>query len=668
MTSARNYKSRAIEAGPSLQFGAGEPSGFTSVGVASFQNLDPAAVVRELIQNSLDAARQANRAIARVRFVAHEHPLNRIPGIGQYRRAFRRAVSAHSRSGGGNLPAQAALVVDSIERRLSKSRCTSLFVIDNGIGLNESRMSALLGDGLSVKDASSAGAFGNGHYVAIPASDLRYVLYGGISPTGSTICAGHAIVASHMNSGEAKGKDGYFVCGFREGRLLDRFVFAKDRTVPSYIDERLSWIKSTWNEPSGSVVAIPAFNRFNKRDGSNLRPIIWKAAACNFFSAFARGDLSVEMADNGTIVTLDIDSIEETLDSVSDQKRSKHFLSGSRARSAYESIRWDTNMHIVTTDAGDIPIWIRQVDDGGISRIDLCRAGMWISDDIPKLHRNQFSDLHPFHCVLQPDGTGSMVHDLVRKAEGPLHNHLEARKWLSPAERKLLEHAFARVGEEIRKCVSSLKSERYAVSDVLSVESRGIEFGGRRPSQKGLFAEMRAYRGRNREEDTTGEDGEGPAGGEGKGKREQRKGRGLREGSRSAGRSLKFRAIAVPASRGRRAWYVEIHPEERFGLAEVRFALDFGVDESCDVSPPDTFVTLTNVLLQGRPATASEVTRGHTGESVGIVLSDSDTTGHWRIEFDFKIPDEVNINSGSRVVLKTVLLGLPGKRSASGSA
>ena len=41
-------------------------------------------------------------------------------------------------------------------------------------------MEALLGDGISVKDSNASGSYGNGHVVAFPASDLRYVLYGGL--------------------------------------------------------------------------------------------------------------------------------------------------------------------------------------------------------------------------------------------------------------------------------------------------------------------------------------------------------------------------------------------------------------------------------------------------------------------------------------------------------
>ena len=39
-----------------LKFGAGEPSGFTGYTTASFNHVPPAKILREILQNSLDAA------------------------------------------------------------------------------------------------------------------------------------------------------------------------------------------------------------------------------------------------------------------------------------------------------------------------------------------------------------------------------------------------------------------------------------------------------------------------------------------------------------------------------------------------------------------------------------------------------------------------------------
>lgn len=632
-----------------LRFGPGEPAGFTSVGVAGFQNLNPAAVVRELIQNSLDAAREARRDIARVRFEVLEHSLNDIPGIREYRASFRRAVQAQMELQSGKLSAQADLVVQSIRRRLSARRCKTLFILDNGIGLDTSRMNGLLGDGLSIKDDSGAGAFGNGHYVVVPASDLRYILYGGRTHDGSAICAGHAILASHQSNREVCGKDGYFVRGFQPGKLFDRYIFARDQAVPAYLAERLQWIASRWSPGAGTVVAVPCFNEFNIRDeDATLWDLIAKPAACNFFAAFANSELCVEVAERDSVEKLDAGSIAEVLESVAEQKRSRNFLSGSRAMSAFETIRWDSHKKVVRTPIGDIPIWLREIRDGGISRIDLCRAGMWISDDIPKLRRQKFSDLKPFHCVLQLDAACGEVHDLVRKAEGPLHNHLEARKWLSAEERTSLDRALNQVADEIRETVGTLSSDRVFVDDVLQISDYGVGVGGRQASSRGQFAEMRAYHPERRHEE------------------EIRLG-GRRGGTddpvnpnplpgnrpRPMGRPIRFRAVAVPVDL--RSCRVEIKPDEGFDSAEVRFGLDESLDASCDDSRGEAFAQLENVRVCSQGVDSSKLTKNEAGKPIGILLGKCSANVSWPIEFDFQLPDDMQLPADCRVVLKTML-------------
>ena len=626
----------------------GESAGFTSVGVAGFQSIDHAAVIRELIQNSLDAARKARRPTAELRFEIKEHATDEIPGIAAYRKAFNCAVEGQKKLGNGTLPAQAGVTVRTIENCLKKQRCKTLFVHDNGIGLDVQRMNALLGDGLNVKDAAAAGAFGNGHYVAIPASDLRYVLYGG-TRENKQICAGHAILASHKAGGEVRGKDGYFVRGFRRADLFDRYDFAQNGQIHGYILERLHWIAETWG--TGTVVAVPGFNAFHIQQGKTLWELVARPAACNFFPAFARGELRLEVVEDGAGKTLDSKNLAAVLDEAAEQKRSpRGFLSGSRAQGAYETIASRMNKRVVKTEAGDIPIWLCETQDGGISRIDLCRAGMWISDDLPRLRRQQFANLKPFHCVLQIDASQVRIHDLVRKAEGPLHNHLEARKCLSVEERKQLEAAFQKVAEAIRENIGELSAERMKIDDVLAIDAHGIALGGQR---RGKFDVMRRYRRRDEGEGSeTAEDGpgvrepgrEGQGGGEG--------GRGGGRGiSRPAGRPLRFRAAAVPT--GLRSCAVRLRTEENCPAGEVRFVLDESIDESCDAAGGETFARIENVEVENEENPT--LTRDAHGAAVGVVLHACSADTPRVIRFDYRLPKDLHVSDKSTVVLQTMM-------------
>ena len=117
-----------------------------------------------------------------------------MPGIDRYTEAFVAAIAFQK--SGGVLPAKAKRVVDTIWKALDQDELRVLSVLDNGVGLDERRMTALLSDGVSAKAPNSAGTYGNGHSVAIPASDFRYVLYGGLTASGDRIGAGHAVLAS----------------------------------------------------------------------------------------------------------------------------------------------------------------------------------------------------------------------------------------------------------------------------------------------------------------------------------------------------------------------------------------------------------------------------------------------------------------------------------------
>ena len=428
-----------------LKFGPGDLSGFTAAGLTGFHALNPAAVVRELLQNSLDAARDAGRKLAKIRFEIEKHPMRLVPGIETYRSAFQQAVDDQKKLL-GTLPDTAISIVNAMQSCSGKNECTTLFVLDNGIGLDKKRMQGLLGDGLSVKSNESAGSVGNGHLTIIPASDLRYVLYGGRTENGDCIGSGHAVLASHQPDGERiRSKDGFYVKELTDD-LFDRYVFPENDEVPDYIDAKLQWIETNWS--TGTVVAVPGFNRF-REDEKSLWDMLSKAAACNFFAAFAEGELRVEFREDGDEKILDKSNIASTLEQFSTEKRTRGgFLSSSRALTAFETIRTGKDI-TVDTPIGRISMRWRLLAKDGLSRVELCRNGMWISADLPRLGRNRLTNLKPFHCLILLEAEAGKIHRLVRKAEGPLHNSLEARKWLSKDEKSKLERAMNAVFRSI---------------------------------------------------------------------------------------------------------------------------------------------------------------------------------------------------------------------------
>ena len=664
-----NKKNKQRRSGsPDLHFEVGgEIAGFTAAGIAAFGDLNPEAIVREIMQNSLDAAREAGRD-ACIRFELKKHALDEVPGIKQYREAFDCAKQAQKRLRNGALADQAKDIVEAIETCLKSESCRTLYILDNGIGLDKARMKGILADGVSVKSENSAGAVGNGHFVVIPASDLRYVLYGGLTQQKQMIAAGHAILASHQSKDGrrvskskdgrrvSKSKDGYFVKRLNQD-LYDPYTFLQNSEIPEYIMSKLKWIADRWQ--SGTVVAVPGFNDF--RESKSLWDMISKAAACNFFAAFAQKELRVEfIKEEGETQVLDHTTIRATLAEYRDQRRAySKFLSGSRAAAALDTVEKGDDVS-VETEVGNVALKLRKLDDGKTS-IELCRNGMWITNKLPgKLREANFASLKPFHCVVllkaEAEDAGS-IHRLVRKAEGPLHNEVSLKK-LRTDERKQVYKALEAIASKVHEIIPPTSNEQYKVHHVLSISKHGIAPGGQRSSLVGKFREVPRRRSRaptegesQTEEGLDPDEFENQGKGNGTGSRRRRSGRGS---FRRTGNALRIRGLSVPT--GARSYRFDIRSEERCVGSEIRFVLDEGLDETCDDVGGEEFVRLKTVKVDGEAVSGENLIRDEKNRVLGVRLGALDRDNPLNIEIDYELPESVHVSADSPIVLKTEII------------
>ena len=640
---------------PTLKFNpGGSLSGWTSVGVSSFRGLKSTAAVRELIQNSLDAADAAKVTPAHIRFQISQCPVNDIPAINAYHEAFSDAQATQRKLSNDKLPNNAKAVADEIERCLREETCEVLYVLDNGIGLNKKKMNALLADGISDKDQPGAtGSFGNGHVAVFPASDLRYVLYGGLSDEGM-ICSGHTILVSRRDKKVKASfdKDGYFVNKLNSDDLFDRYVFPQGEEIPPLISEKLKWIKGRWG--TGSVVAVMGFNRFRESD-VDIREQVFQAAACNFFEAIHSGSLIVDVERDGEVDSLDKDNLHVVLEGYRNQKRSKDFPSGSRAYEALltlEKGKWVA----AATDMGNVEIVYRCPIEGG-TRVELCRNGMWVTDSLPGF-QGKFGDLQPFHCVL-PLRKNLNVKSLVCKAENPLHNSL-SMKLMDKKDRAQLRRVLKAIWEKLREKIPKLKMETFRLDGILDVSTEeGFAQGGKgRPSMMGTLTRIK----RPKSPEGIGEGGSLPGGG-------TRNGgvRGRRAGTfRRTGNRMQFQAVVVPT--GLRSCRVFVPPGEKVPESEIRFALDESIDATSDSYSRESFVRLNSdtLRLNGEPVSPENLKKDDDGNVLGIMLGSFDKERDTLIEMDYTVPEGLPVKDDQQVVLKIEMIRRVSRKKVAG--
>ena len=623
---------------PDLRFGPGTSGGFTPAGVAAFDNLRPAAVVRELIQNALDAARAAVAAPAVVRFRVTRTRRDTIPGIESYESAFAKVVKTQESMTGGTLTGQAQLVAETIRNALEREYLDVLSVLDNGIGLNEQRMNALLSDGVSIKGGDATGTYGNGHSTAIPASDLRYVLYGGLTDDGHRIGAGHAVLASHVKKGEQhlRAGDGFYIRNFRAGHgtLYD---YATGRQLPALIAQELDWIEDEMTH--GTAVIIPAFNNF--LEDQPLWDMVSHAASANFFVAIEDGELVVMVEDHREEVkaetkVLDKSTLAQALDTHRDKRRAPAFLNGRRAFEAHQAYR-SGERHLIDTEAGQIEIRLLQ-DPDDITRIHLCRNGMWITDRIPVINQ-RLADQIPFHAVLSLNARyGRELHDFIRIAEGPLHDAINIKRLPAP-KRTACRNALREIAKWIETNTPAVKSDAYMSDDYLSLDF-GDEDGRGRGESRNVFWGMPVPISRSPARQlhlfpiTTEPAGEGPSDPSQEGKESSPPNRNRHR--RRPSLPTFFQSASRPAGRNRR--HILIECDKSCDDAELRLVVDEALDATCERPGQDTYTpaVLGNITINGKPASDKDFIRWD-NEIIGVRLGDLAERASVEIETDYRL-------------------------------
>jgi hypothetical protein len=194
-------------------------SGFTNLSASFVNDKNGSLIIRELLQNSYDSAiEEAKRKTAIVKFYIEKIKKEDIPSIKEYEEAIFYIEQNEK------LSEQERDILNTIKEELNKDEIWAFYVIDNGIGFDKKRLTAILSDGISEKlDPSNAsGSYGNGHFSVFSSSNLRYVLYAG-KHNNKPLCSGEAMLRTFKKDGELKSQNGFLlkiIC-----RLLKKMMY-----------------------------------------------------------------------------------------------------------------------------------------------------------------------------------------------------------------------------------------------------------------------------------------------------------------------------------------------------------------------------------------------------------------------------------------------------------
>ncbi|MCY4444865.1 MAG: hypothetical protein OXC02_00130 [Rhodobacteraceae bacterium] len=607
-------------------------TGFTSAGVSAFSELNPAAVVRELIQNSLDAALiEAKENCAKVQFRLFESQTKDIPGIKSYKAAFKSAK--HHQMVDGRLPIAAGPIAERVENALRKKNQRILAVSDNGCGLDKAKMLALLGDGISAKSANSAGTYGNGHSVPIPASDLRYLLYGGLTENGKTIASGKALLATHIKNNKLLSDRGLFVVdGVIDTQLRGlSYSFPSEDLIPELIRNEIDLIKNTFGH--GTVILVPSFNQFGE-DNESLWKIVSKATVCSFFEAIHSEKLIIEVKDDiiGSSNCLNKQNLKEILEEYKNEKRSTGaYISGSKANLAYETLV-ESKINKLETTLGNVDILL---NDKKVERtsIGLCRNGMWITDVIPTF-RGKFSDLYPFRALLLLHSEErNSLYKIIQEIETPLHNKLELKLISNDEKKKKLKNALDEISDWFRNNVTKLDSNSYSPDSVLCLRFvDGTHSGGGIDNDfMGPPSVVEPFSPGSGTDEAEGssEKGEQPSGGKGNGQgdRSQKKRRKIKNPNN-------FRIVA--RSNGSEKLKILLDCNEDCENAELSVFIDENIDETCDNFSNNELVKLFDATIDSKKISQKKLDKT-SRIKLGKLKANTQTV----IETKFRLPNFV---------------------------
>ncbi len=442
---------------PELYFRLGEMKGFTAIDLADKKE-GYANPIRELLQNSLDASREAGNGKCEINVYIEIILKSQIPHIGEYEKVLEKAIQTAREQGSYNTNSEQR--VKPIQCALNEETLKVLMFSDNGAGMRQEQLEAILTGGVSIKeDEKSGGSFGVGNLSSYSLSSLRYVLYATKhkDERNGTKClfTGSPILAGHKDGEAQRGNRGRIVEKRPENEMNPKFVYPKES--PGFIELKMN------NLSMGTIVAILGLSEDWGEEAEY-------AIVSNFFHAIAHDTLSINIHQESGQKAISYDEVDRLMASKKDCKRARgeSILSGKTVYQAWQTVKENNTQKIIELSNSDKVYVCIKNDRNTDSAIVLVRNGMVIarhdsmlSRDMDGLRKNP--SFEPFTAVIDVDKQDApKLFGLVKDAESPYHNRLQA-KILDNKDEKCLKKLLKELSEGIKKHLKIIERDSFVL-------------------------------------------------------------------------------------------------------------------------------------------------------------------------------------------------------------
>ena len=427
-----------------LYFHIGETKGFTAIDLAD-KKVGYANPIRELLQNSLDASREAGNDCCEIAIHIKTIAKSQVPHIDKYEEVLDKAIKTAENQNSYN--ANSKQRVKPIRAALKQNDLDVLMFVDNGTGMNQQHLDAILTGGVSIKDSEGAGgSFGVGNLSSYSLSDLRCVLYAtkykDAEGKMQSLFTGSPILAGYDDGNALRGNRGRIILKKPANEAYPKFQYPQE--FPNFIREEMEC------HEQGTMVAILALSE----DWSDEAEY---AIASNFFHAIAHDGLRITVDYHGQTKTIENDAVASLLANKKENQRAtgESILSGKAVYQAWQTVMDAGSQKEINLANNDkVHVYIKN-DIEANSTIVLIRNGMVIarhdsmlSNDMDWLRKD--SRFESFTAVIDVDQhSAPKLFKLVKGAENPYHNQLQ-KGILSVKDEKQLKLLFKELSKAMQ--------------------------------------------------------------------------------------------------------------------------------------------------------------------------------------------------------------------------